>query len=193
MGITWKRGLLTASAALFVALTGPATAQEKTEAAAAGGASKMSSAKSSADTKFAREAAVGGMAEVALGKVAISKASNDAVKQFGQRMIDDHGKAGDELKSIAAKHNLAIPDELDAKHKAMVDKYSGMSGAAFDRAYMRDMVQDHEQDIAEFQKEANSGSNADLKNWAGTTLPTLQEHLRKAKEAQNALETSSRK
>jgi putative membrane protein len=148
---------------------------------------------SSADMKFAKDAAMGGMMEVEMGKVATKNASNDKVKQFGQRMVDDHGKAGEQLKSLAAKDNLTLPTELDAKHKAMVDKYSAMSGTAFDRAYMKDMVKDHETDVAEFQKEASGGSNYDLKNWAGTTLPTLQEHLRMAKEAESSLGATSSK
>jgi putative membrane protein len=133
---------------------------------------------------------MGGMEEVELGKVAVQKAQNDKVKQFGQRMIDDHTKAGEQLKSIAAKDNIAIPSRLNAKHKAVVDKYSNLSGAEFDRAYMKDMVRDHEKDIADFQKEANGGSNSDLKSWAGSTLPTLQEHLRMAKEANSSLNSS---
>jgi putative membrane protein len=145
------------------------------------------------DARFAREAAMGGMLEVELGKVAVQKASSDRVKQFGQRMVDDHSKANDELKSIAAKENITLPTELDAKHKAMVDRFSNMSGSAFDRAYMRDMVRDHETDIADFQRESNSGANNDLKTWATTTLPTLQEHLRIAKDDESALGISSRR
>jgi putative membrane protein len=146
---------------------------------------------SAADMKFAREAAMGGMMEVELGKVATQKASTDKVKQFGQKMVDDHSKANDELKSTAAKNNITLPGDLDAKHKAIVDKYSAMSGTAFDRAYMRDMVKDHTTDVAEFQKEANSGSNPDLKTFAGSTLPTLQEHLKMAKDTNSSLTSTS--
>ena len=162
----------------------------KPEKMSSGKHSKMdsgASGMSATDTKFAHDAAVGGMTEVELGKVAVQKASNEKVKQFGQRMIDDHTKAGDELKSLAAKKNITLPTELDAKSKAMVDKMSGMSGAAFDKAYMKDMVADHKKDVAEFQKESTSGADSDLKAWAGTTLPTLQEHLKMAKEAAGAV------
>jgi len=154
---------------------------------------QSSAGKSAADSKFAMNAAQGGMMEVELGKVAVKNASSDKVKQFGQRMIDDHSKAGDELKSVASKENITLPTELDAKHKAMVDKMSAMSGTAFDRAYMNDMVKDHQQDVAEFQKEANSGSNADLKAFAGKTLPTLQEHLKLAQDTNASLSSTSRK
>jgi len=187
--------------AMCLGLPGPAPAQNpdtkatqpdkmtKPEKMSSGKKSKMEagSSLSAADAKFAHEAALGGMAEVEMGKVAVQKASNEKVKQFGQRMIDDHTKAGDELKTLAAKKSITLPTELDAKDKAMVDKMSGMSGAAFDKAYMRDMVKDHHKDIAEFQKEAGNGSDQDLKGWASATLPTLQEHLRLAQEASAAV------
>ena len=71
--------------------------------------------------------------EVELGKAAVKNASSDKVKQFGQRMIDDHTKAADELKSVASENNITLPTELDAKHKAMVDKMSAMTATQFDR------------------------------------------------------------
>ena len=148
---------------------------------------------SASDTKFAKEAAEGGMTEVELGKVAVKNASSDKVKQFGQKMIDDHSKAGDELKSVAAKNNITLPTELDAKHKAMVDKMAAMTGTQFDRAYMKDMVKDHTMDVADFQKEANNGSNADFKSFAGKALPTLQQHLTMAQETESSLNATSRK
>ena len=148
---------------------------------------------SAADTKFAKDAAIGGMTEVELGKVAVKNGSSDKVKQFGQRMIDDHTKSGKELKSLAMRDNITLPTEVDARHKAMVDKYSALTGTAFDRAYMKDMVKDHETDVADFQKESRAGSNYDLKNWAGATLPTLQEHLRIAKETSTSLGEQSSK
>lgn len=138
---------------------------------------------SKADQTFVYKAAVGGMAEVEMGQMATEKASDAKVKAFGQRMVTDHGKANDELKALAAKKSVDLPSETDSKHKATAAKMSKQSGAAFDRAYMRDMVQDHEKDVAEFQKEANSGSDPDVKAWAAKTLPTLQEHLQQAKDA----------
>jgi len=139
------------------------------------------------DAKFAQEAAIGGMAEVEMGKLAVQKAQNDQVKQFGQRMIDDHSKAGDELKALASKENITLPTEIDAKHKATINKLSALSGAAFDHAYMSDMVKDHQHDVADFQKEASNGSNTDLKGWASKTLPTLQDHLRMAQETSKGI------
>lgn len=134
----------------------------------------------SMDHHFAMEAAQGGMAEVKLGQLAQDKGSSDAVKQFGKKMVDDHSKANDQLKGIAAKENLTLPTEIDAKDEAVYDRLSKLSGAEFDRAYARDMVRDHKKDVAEFQKEANNGKNDDIKNFASQTLPTLQEHLKMA-------------
>ncbi len=135
----------------------------------------------SADMMFATNAAQGGMAEVKLGQLATEKASSQDVKTFGQRMVDDHSKANDQLKSIASAENMTLPTDIGAKNQALYDKLSGMSGAAFDKAYMKAMVKDHETDVKEFQKEANSGKDPQLKQFASQTLPTLQEHLSMAK------------
>jgi len=147
----------------------------------------------SADTTFAQKAAQGGMAEVKLGQLAVQNGSSDQVKQFGQRMVDDHSKANDELMGLASQENLMLPTSLNAKDQALVDRLQNMKGAAFDKAYMRDMVRDHQQDIADFQKEASGGSDAGLKSFATKTLPTLQEHLRMAKEASQSVGAMSSK
>jgi putative membrane protein len=138
----------------------------------------------SGDTAFAMKAAQGGMAEVKLGQLAVDKASNPDVKAFGQRMIDDHTKANDQLKSIASNQNMTLPTDLNAKDQAEYDKLSKLSGAEFDKAYMRNMVKDHEMDIKEFQKEANSGKDPQLKSFASSTLPILQTHLQMARDAE---------
>jgi len=133
-----------------------------------------------ADQHFIMKAAQGGMAEVELGNLALQNASSQAVKDFGQKMVDDHSKANNELKDLAGRKNVTLPGAIDAKDKATKDRLAQLHGAAFDRAYMRDMVMDHKKDIAEFQKEATSGMDPDVKNWASTTLPTLQHHLQMA-------------
>src|SRR6185437_11610509 len=125
---------------------------------------------------FVMKAAGGGMAEVELGRLATEKASSPDVKQFGQRMIDDHGKANDELKGLATRKNITLPAAPDAKHKATQDRLSKLSGTAFDRAYMADMVADHNADVAEFMHASKMAKDPDVKAWAAKTLPTLQEH-----------------
>jgi putative membrane protein len=134
------------------------------------------------DKKFAKDAAIGGMTEVELGKLAVQKASSDAVKQFGQKMIDDHTKANDQLKEIASKEGLDLPQSLDSKHQSRVDKLAKLSGPAFDKAYMKDAVKDHEKDVNEFKNEAQYGSDPNIKQFASTTLPTLEQHLTAAKD-----------
>lgn len=143
---------------------------------------KMKSMAKGNDQKFAMEAARGGMAEVELGRLAQQKASNADVKQFAQRMVDDHSKANDQLKAAAEKAGITLPTDAGPKHQAMMSRLQGLSGDAFDREYMKHMVQDHKKDVSEFQKQANSGSESNLKEFAQSTLPTLQEHLRMAQE-----------
>ena len=156
--------------------------------AAAAGALVLASAtvagqtSTSPDSHFVMEAAKGGLAEVEMGKLAADKASSSEVKQFGQRMVDDHSKANDELKSVASQKGITIPTEVDAKHKAKMDQMSKLSGEAFDKAYMADMLKDHKEDVADFKKEAGSGKDPDVKAFASKTLPTLEEHLRMAED-----------
>lgn len=134
------------------------------------------------DKKFAKEAAIGGLTEVELGKLAVQKGSSDAVKQFGQKMIDDHTKANDQLKELASKEGLNLPQALDSKHQARVDKLGKLSGPAFDKAFVKDAVKDHEKDVNEFKNEAQNGSDPNIKQFAANTLPTLEQHLAAAKD-----------
>lgn len=140
----------------------------------------------SQDSKFLMEAAMGGLMEVELGRVAAQKASSDAVKQFGQRMVDDHGAANTELTSLATSKGVTLPTALDEKHQKDVTKLSAMSGADFDRAYMKMMVSDHVKDVAEFEKQSTKATDPDLKAFASKTLPTLQEHLKMAKSVESS-------
>ena len=138
------------------------------------------------DQQFATKAAQGGMAEVKLGELAQEKGSSEAVKNFGQRMVADHTKANEQLKGIASKENITLPADVGATEEASYNALSKLSGAAFDRAYAQDMVKDHEQDIAEFNREASGGQNDSLKKFASETLPTLKDHLKLAKEMPGA-------
>jgi putative membrane protein len=151
-----------------------------------------SSKLSSGDSDFIKEAAQGGMMEVQLGKAAQDKASNEKVKEFGKRMEQDHSKANDELKKIASDKGVQLSSDLDKKHKSKMDKLTKLSGAEFDRQYMRDMVSDHKDDIKKFQNEADKGKDADLKKFASQTLPTLKEHLQLAESASDAVKSSGK-
>lgn len=136
---------------------------------------------SPADKLFMRKAARGGKAEVELGKLAQEKASSPEVKQFGQRMVTDHSQAANQLKQVAEQKGVTLPDTLSAKDKATKARLEKLSGDQFDRAYMKDMVMDHTQDVREFKNEAKTGKDPDLKNFASQTAPTLEEHLKQAK------------
>ena len=141
----------------------------------------MASNMSSQDHKFVMEAAMGGLMEVELGRVAAQKGASDAVKQFGQRMVDDHSTVNTELMTLATSKGMTLPTELDAKHRAQVTKLSAMSGAEFDRAYGKMMLSDHNKDVKEFEKQSMKATDPDLKAFAAKNLPTLREHLQMAK------------
>jgi putative membrane protein len=179
-------GVMTFACVVCAAALGAQTPSSAGQVPATSGEAKPQGAKpagssAAADATFIRTAAMAGMAEVEHGRLAATNATHDEVKQFGQRMTDDHGKALDELKGLASQKAVTLPTELDAKHKAMQDKLSKMKGAAFDRAYMAHMVSAHQQAVALFQKEASGGKDADAKAWAAKTLPTVQEHLKMAR------------
>jgi putative membrane protein len=143
---------------------------------------------SSSDRKFMMEAAAGGMAEVAMARLATERASSDAVKQYAQHMIDDHTKANDELMQIASAKGVTLPTGPDAKHQALMAKMQALSGAAFDAEYIKNSgVKDHENMEKLFQKESTGAKDADARAFASKTLPAVQEHLRMAREMSNSM------
>ena len=144
------------------------------------GAVPALAALSGADKTFATEAAHGGLAEVQMGQLALQKASSPQVKEFAQRMVTDHTQANQDLMQLGKSENLTLPTQLDAKHKIEIDGLSAMSGNAFDAAYMQHMVQDHKKTVADFQKQAQSGSDPALKSYAQKYLPIIQQHLQMA-------------
>jgi putative membrane protein len=135
---------------------------------------------------FVKTAAQDGMTEVALAKLALSKSSNDEVKQFAQKMEQDHTKADQQLSSIARTKGIAVPTQLDAKHQAMVKSLGAKSGAAFDSAYATHMAKGHAKAVALFQAAAQS-SDPDLAAFAQKTLPTIEVH----KQLADSLEAST--
>ena len=139
------------------------------------------------DKEFAMKAAEGGMTEVALGNMAASKGEAVEVKSFGSQMVKDHGAAGDELKTLATTKGLALPTGLGAEGQATNDKLAKLSGKDFDKAYVSDMVKDHEKDVHEFEKASKELKDPDLKAWATKTLPVIQGHLKMIKEIQSKM------
>jgi len=182
-----------AAIGLLVASTASTLVLAQSPASAPAAATTATAAKvSRGDRNFFVTAAEDGMAEVELGKLASEKASNDSVKQFGQRMVDDHGKAGDELKKIAQDKGITPPAEMDGKHRKLHDRLSKMSGAEFDRAYVDEMVKDHRNDVKEFQREAKNAKDPDVKSFASKTLPTLQDHLKQAEGLRSQVRTAGK-
>ncbi len=144
--------------------------------------------KSNKKNEFAKEAASGGMMEVKLGRLAQQNASSQDVKDFGQRMISDHSKANEQLKEIAQKNNITLPNSMMSKHQKKYDKLKQYSGKEFDKKYMDAMVKDHKEDIENFKKASKNADNEEVREWAKKTVPKLQEHLRLAEQTQKNVE-----
>jgi putative membrane protein len=138
------------------------------------------------DAAFYKKAAEGGMAEVELGKLAQDKSPTTSVKEFGAMMVADHSAANDKLEAMAAKKNIKLPASPSVGQMATKTKLEVLSGNTFDKSYIKGMVEDHQEDIKEFQTEATSGQDADAKAYAAATLPTLKAHLKKIRAIASA-------
>jgi len=137
---------------------------------------------------FVKKAAQGGMFEVEAGTLAVEKASNAEVKEFGSMMVTDHGKANEELKAIAQAKGMEIPTDVGEDYKEKLDKLNNASGAEFDREYMDIMVKDHEEDVEKFKKMSGKIEDPELKAWIDKTLPVLEQHHARAKELSKTVE-----
>ena len=181
---------IAAAALLACASVGAQTTATRPTGTEPATAARSDSALARADRKFIEEAAHGGVAEVELGKLAQQKASSDQVKQFGARMVEDHGKANDELKQLAQTKGITPPTAADKSHAKDIDKLGKLSGAEFDKQYMAHMVSDHRKDVSEFKKASESAKDSDVKAFAGKTLPTLQEHLKLAQSVHDSVKAT---
>lgn len=142
---------------------------------------------SKSDMNFMKEAAQGGMAEVEFGKLAQQNAQSDEVKQFGQRMVTDHGNANQQLTSLASSKGITLPTQLDKKDEQTRDRLSKLQGEKFDRAYMATMVKDHDKDVNAFKHEAQNAKDPDLKQFAQQTLTVIEQHDQLAKNVDHSL------
>jgi putative membrane protein len=131
------------------------------------------------DGKFYRNAAEGGMAEIQMGNLAQQKSHSQSVKDFGAQMVKDHSAANEKLKALAESKNITLPANPSVEEMAIKAKLQVLSGDSFDKSYIKGMIKDHEEDIAEFKKEATSGQDPDARAFASATLPTLEAHLKK--------------
>ena len=179
----WAVSILLACAILAVASERELGAQDQSQNnnSKTSDTTKSKTGMGTSDRNFMMEAAMGGLMEVALGRLAVAQGSSDVVKQFGQRMVDDHSKANSELMQLASTKGVTLPTELDQKHRNAVTKMSRLTGANFDMAYAKAMMSDHVKDVSAFEKQSMKGSDADLKAFAANTLLTLKEHLDMAK------------
>jgi putative membrane protein len=137
---------------------------------------------SNPDHVFLQQMAMGNLAEVQLGEIATKKTGNAAVKTFAQRMVADHGKASAEVKSLAASKQVAIPSNVGSEHKATIDRLSKLSGAEFDRAYASNMVEKHQKTLDTLKHQSMSGKDEQVKAWAAKTAPTVEQHLKMARD-----------
>lgn len=158
----------------FALLALPSMAQQNASA-------KASPSLAVVDATFMKHSADGGMAEVALGNLAVNKANSDDVKKFGQRMIDDHSKANEQLKELAEQKHVTLPAKPSKLNQATESRLSELSGDSFDRAYMAEMLKDHKKDVADFKQASMSAVDPALREFVTNTLPTLQDHLKQAK------------
>lgn len=137
---------------------------------------------SPSDKKFMTEAAHGGLAEVQLGQLVLQRGgTSNAVKEFAQRMVQDHTKANNQLQQLATQKGVTLPTSIGKENRKVKQKLSKLSGASLDRAYIKHMVEDHQKDVSSDQRQAQQGQDPDLKAFAAQTLPILQEHLQLAR------------
>lgn len=134
----------------------------------------------SPDAPFIGTVSMDGLAEIELGRLAADNASSPDVRQFAQRMVDDHQRAGEALKAVAAQKDVTLAIKLDDEHRKTYDGLAALKGPAFDKAYMAHMVKAHLEAVALFQKEGKAGQDPDVQEWAAKTLPMIQEHLKAA-------------
>lgn len=139
---------------------------------------------SAGDQQFVMTAMAGGKAEVELAELARDRASTDRVKELARVIEEAHGRANDELETIADRRDVTVGDGMHPGHEALEARLEGLKGPAFDRAYLDAMVEKHRKDIEAFTTAAQS-SDPDIRMFAEKTLPTLRAHLAQAEAVQS--------
>jgi len=129
------------------------------------------------DRQFARDAAITGLSNVELDKLAAEKASSEAVRQFGKQLLEDQTKTNDQLKQVANQQNISTPDALDSKRKSVIDKVAKLSGPEFDKAFLKQQLKEQEAQVRNFSDEAQRGTDPNIKTFAAGTLRNLQQQL----------------
>lgn len=178
-----------AGAIAQTAATSPSGTSDKSATSASTKADAKAEAKlDRGERKFIEEAAAHGMAEVELGKLAMEKGSSDQVKNFGERMVEDHSKANEQVQQIASTHGIELPKEIDRQHRRELEKLQKLSGEEFDREYMKSMVDDHKKDVKDFKKMAEKAKDPQVKSFASSTAPKLEQHLQLAQTTMAAVQ-----
>ena len=139
------------------------------------------------DATFVTVASMGNMDEIKAAEAAEKMSTNDDVKMFAQHMIEDHTKAGDEMKTLADKKGFHVSEMCDAKHMMAMEGMKKMSGADFDKAYVVAAVKDHEDTIALFKTAADNATDSDLKDFVKKEIPTFEDHLSMAKKLESKM------
>ena len=139
------------------------------------------------DKMFVKKAISGNYNEIDASKMALQKSQNDQVKQFAQKMIDDHQKMLDDLHALAGQENIKFKDEPTSEGKKMAAKLDGLNGPAFDKAYVAGMVKDHKEDVRDFNAEINTGKDQPTKEAAQKSLPVIQDHLQMIQGIQKSM------
>jgi putative membrane protein len=145
------------------------------------------------DKAFVKKALEGNIAEIEMGKLALQKSNDDQVKQFAQRMVDDHGKMLDELKPVAEQMGVKVPEGPSKGQMKSMDKMKALSGDAFDQAYIKDMVKDHKGDDNEFKMEAQSTQSPQLKQMVMQSDQTIESHLQQIQQLAHSKGTQKAK
>ena len=158
--------------------SGGSGAQSSTEAATDASKTQLAAE----DLKFMKDAAQSGMAEVKMGELASSNGESQQVKDFAQKLVTDHGKINEELKQLATKKSVMLPDAVTEQQKTMLQHLSSLKGREFDSAFKQHAVENHQKSVDKFKTEAEKAKDADLKAFAAKTLPILQQHLDLAKQ-----------
>ncbi|MEN0075388.1 MAG: DUF4142 domain-containing protein [Paracraurococcus sp.] len=167
-------------AVAMACLAGCAETQQSVDTVASAAKAQVNPTLSTTDASFITDAARGGMAEVQLGQLAEQKGRSPAVRRFGAQMAKNHGEANTGLMALARQKQITPPDGIGGEQQAVYDGLAKLQGRAFDRAYAKAMVQDHQEDLRAFQNEAQNGTDPDVKAFAARQVPMLQEHLRMA-------------
>jgi putative membrane protein len=193
-----KLSIVVASVSALI-LAGCASQEERDSSAMGAGGPVTTSQQSGSsqsylgeqDQTFIKEAAQGGLMEVQMGRLGAQKGHTEPVRQLGQKLVQDHSKANQELKLLAAQKQVTLPTDMPTEAQAMLSHLKSLEGAEFDKAFKKHAIEDHQKDIQKFQTIAQQSADSDVKAFAQKTLPVLQQHLKMAQDIPSGEQTST--